>query len=81
MAWPLEVTLDNDTNPVSRINGSVNCRLWFPEFGTGANQYDWRYDSRSSQPGTMAVHGGSKTCGTELRFQVSKVRDVVEYQP
>lgn len=81
VAWPLEVTLDNDTNPVSRINGSVNCRLWFPEFGTGANQYDWRYDSRSSQPGTMAVHGGSKTCGTELRFQVSKVRDVVEYQP
>lgn len=81
VTWPLEVTMRNDSNPVSRITGSVNCRLWFPEWGTGSNQYDWRYDSRTSQPGVVAVHGGSSTCGTQLRFQVSKVRDVVEYQP
>lgn len=79
--WPLEVTLDNGTNPVSRIQGSVNCRLWFPEFGTGSNQYDWRYDSRSSTPGSVSVNGGSATCGTQLRFQVNKVRDVLHYQP
>ena len=79
--WPLEVTLDNGTNPVSRIQGSVNCRLWFPEFGDGSNQYDWSYDSRGSQAGAVEVNGGSRTCGTKLRFQVTKVRDVWTYQP
>ena len=79
--WPLEVTLENETNPISRIQGSVNCRLWFPEFGTGSNQYNWTYDSRSGQPGSVAVHGGSRTCGTELRFEVAKVRELWEYQP
>lgn len=81
VTWPLEVTLRNDSNPVARISGSVNCRLWFPEFGTGSNQYDWRYDSRSSAPGVVAVRGGSSTCNTLLRFQVTKVKDVLEYQP
>ena len=79
--WPLEVPLDNDTNPTSRIQGSVNCRLWFPEFGTGSNQYSWTYDSRSSGPGSVTVPGGSRTCGTALRFEVTKVRDLWEYQP
>jgi hypothetical protein len=76
--WPLEVTLDSGTNPLSRIQGSVNCRLWF---GDGSNQYDWSYDSRNSQPGSMAINGGSRTCGTQLRFQVTKVRDLWEYNP
>lgn len=76
--WPLEVTLDNATDPLSRIQGSANCRLWF---GDGSNQYDWSYDSRSSQPGSIRAPGGSKTCGTELRFQVTKVRDLWHYQP
>lgn len=78
VGWPLEVTLDNDTNPLSRIQGSVNCKLWW---GDGSNQYDWSYDSRSSQPGSVVVRGGSRTCGTQLQFEVTKVKDLMVYRP
>ena len=82
VTWPLEVTLHNDTNPLARIQGSVNCRLAWYEIGDDpSNQYHWIYDVRSSQPRYMQVPGGSASCGTQLRFQVDKVSDVWKYQP
>ena len=79
--WPVEVTLDERTNPVVRIQGSVNCKGFWGPADDGSNQYDWTYDSRAGVPSYMKVPGGSATCGTELWFQVTKVKDVLEYRP
>ena len=60
---PWQLDLRADQSPRLTLTGSINCKLYFPEFGDDpSNQYNWEWRLGSGAYGNIEIEGGSRSC-------------------
>ena len=81
-APPWQLDLRDDQAPRMTVTGSINCKLYFPEFGADpSNQYNWQWNLSDGGYGDVEIPGGSRSCPITLRTQMVKIADLYEYEP
>jgi hypothetical protein len=79
---PWQLNLYANQSPSISLTGSINCKLYFPEFGADpSNQYNWHWQLAGGAYGAVEIQGGSRSCPLTLKTQVIKVADIYGYRP